>query len=132
MDVSCFFAGGRLTLKRSCTATKLLSKECRYGHDCLERTPHLWADLEARPNEYRGSRRTNQFQPAPQRVPFAPQAALVLSRLQPQRGTVRNCERLRIRKRSVRAVQRRGTRQDRAFVGKGDGNSGVREAGGDG
>src|SRR5260370_10010648 len=112
MDVSCFLPGGRLTLKCLCTATKLLSKECLYGFDCLEGSPYIWADFDARPHVYCGSRRTNQFQPAPQRMPFAAQAALVLSRLQSQRGTVRNCEGLRIRKGSVRAVQRRRARQD--------------------
>src|SRR6266487_4459634 len=132
MEASCFLPGRRLTLKRSCTATKLLSKECRYGHDRLERPPHVWPDFDARPHVYRGSRRTNQFQPAPQGVPFAAQTALVLSRLQSQRGTVRNCEGLRIREGSIRAVQRRGTRQDRAFLGTRDGDTGIREAGGDG
>src|SRR2546430_6373946 len=51
------------------------------------------------------------------RSPFPSQAAPVLSRLQSQRGTVRDCEGLRIRKGPVRPVQRRGTRQDRALLG---------------
>src|SRR5467141_4280551 len=127
-DSSCFPPGWTANLKSSCAVPSLLSKERPHGHDRLERPPHLWPDFDARPHVCRGPRRTNQFKPAPQRLPFAPQAALVLSCLQSQRGTLRNCEGLRVRKGSIRAVQRRGARQDRAFLGARHGNFGVREA----
>src|SRR5258707_15783839 len=79
---------------------------------------------------FSAARRAHQLEPASQCLPLAHQDAAVLSGLRPQGGAQRNREGLRIRKRSVRALRRKGAGQDRAGIRALDGNSRVRAAGG--
>src|SRR5438034_10590561 len=102
-------------------------KEFLHGHNGLEGTSHLRFNFDPRTDDHGGAGRAHQLQPTAQGMSLASEAAPVLPALQPHGGALRNCEGLRIRERSVRALQRRGTRQDRAGLGARRGDYGVRE-----
>src|SRR5579859_862682 len=102
--------------------------EIGYGFNGLEGTPHFRFDFDSRAADHGGAQRAHQLQPAPQGMPHARQAAAVLPDAQPHHRALGSSEGLRIRKRSVRALRRNRTRQDRAGLGEGRGDSRVHEA----
>src|SRR5690349_12402864 len=111
------------------TPGETFTKEFLHGFNGLEGTPHFRFDFDSGAADHGGAHRAHQLQPAPQGMPHARQAAFVLPDAQPHHRALRSGEGLRIRKRSVRALRRNGTRQNRAGLGKGRGDSRVREAG---
>src|SRR5580692_7254622 len=126
---SCLSPRSAANLILSATVSNRCSRSAENGHKRLERPPYLWFDFDPCADVRRGARGTNQFQPASQGVSLAAEAAAVLPGLQPERGAVGDCERLRARKGSIRFVQRRRVGQDRTSFGARDGDSGVCEIG---
>src|SRR6266568_1296446 len=84
------------------------AKEFLHGFNGLEGTSHLRFNFDPGALDHRGAHRAHQLQPAPQGMPHARQATTVLPDAQPHHRAFRSRQGLRVRKRSVRALRRKG------------------------
>src|SRR5579859_831036 len=79
-----------------CGRELITLKSSNYGRLQLEGLPDVWTDLDPYPSFSGRAHRTHQFQPTPQRVPHASEAAAFLPHVQSHGRTLGSREGLRV------------------------------------